>query len=129
MRTITPVPTAVTAFIGRAKRGPVNDPVVCNSFADFEQVFGGLWLDSALGFAVCDFFLNGGRQAVIVRIYHPAAPEEAGRATLAVGNLTLQARSPGVWGNAWLRGLRCPMHRSQNSWLIVTRLPQTPCFT
>jgi uncharacterized protein len=99
VRAITPVPTAVTAFIGRAKRGPVNDPVMCNSFADFEQVFGGLWLDSTLGFAVRDFFLNGGSQAVIVRIYHPAAPEEAGRATLAVGNLTLKAGSPGAWGN------------------------------
>jgi uncharacterized protein len=99
VRTIAPVPTATTAFIGRAKRGPVNDPVLCNGFADFEQFFGGLWLDSTLGFAVRDFFLNGGSQAVIVRIYHPAAPKEAGRATLAVGNLTLKARSPGAWGN------------------------------
>ncbi len=99
VHTIIPVPTATTAFIGRAKRGPVDDPVVCNSYADFERFFGGLWLHGTLGFAVRDFFLNGGSQAVIVRLYHPAAPEGAGRATLAVGNLTLKARSPGAWGN------------------------------
>jgi hypothetical protein len=103
VHTITPVPTTTTAFIGRTKRGPVNDPVVCNGFADFEQAFGGLWSDSRLGFAVRDFFLNGGSQAVIVRVNHAddttVAPEEAGRATLAVGNLTLKAKSPGLWGN------------------------------
>ena len=70
VRTITPVETATTAFIGRALRGPVNQPVICNSYADFERVFGGLWLESKLGYAVNHFFLNGGSKAVIVRIIH-----------------------------------------------------------
>jgi hypothetical protein len=72
VRTIVGVATSITAFIGRAKRGPVDDPVTINGFADFERIFGGLWNESRLGFAVRDFFLNGGGQAVIVRLFHPA---------------------------------------------------------
>jgi hypothetical protein len=39
-----------------------------NSFADFERLYGGLWAQSTLGYAVQQFFLNGGSQALIVRI-------------------------------------------------------------
>ena len=70
MRTITGVATSITAFIGRAQRGPVNKATTINSFGDFERIFGGLWVDSTLGFAVRDFYLNGGSQAIIVRLYH-----------------------------------------------------------
>ena len=70
VRTITGVATSITAFIGRARRGPVNKATTINSFGDFERIFGGLWADSALGYAVRDFYLNGGSQAIIVRLYH-----------------------------------------------------------
>ena len=40
VRTITGVPTSVTAFIGRAVRGSVNDPVPLFSYGDYERVFG-----------------------------------------------------------------------------------------
>src|SRR5215212_321300 len=71
VRTITGVATSITAFVGRAKRGPVNEPVTVNSFGEFERVFGGLWRDSPLSYAVRDFYLNGGSQALIVRLFHP----------------------------------------------------------
>jgi uncharacterized protein len=77
VRAITGVATSITAFIGRARRGPVNEAVTINSFTDFEKTFGGLWLSSALGFTVRDFFLNGGSQAIIVRLYHTPAPPPA----------------------------------------------------
>jgi len=106
VRTITPVATATTAFIGRARRGPVNTPIVINGFGDFQTRFGGLWEKSKLGFAVRDFFLNGGGQAVIVRVFHPDAkakpedPEPASKAQLALpGGLVLEAAEPGSWGN------------------------------
>jgi len=67
VRTITGVATSITAFVGRALRGPTNEAITINSYGDFERTFGGLWLESALGFAVRDFFLNGGAQAIIVR--------------------------------------------------------------
>ena len=36
VRTITGVTTSITAFIGRAASGPTDDPVLINSWADFE---------------------------------------------------------------------------------------------
>jgi phage tail sheath protein FI len=70
VRTITGVATSITALIGRALRGPVNQPVTINGYADFENAFGGLWAQSTLGYAVRDFFLNGGSQAIIVRLFN-----------------------------------------------------------
>jgi hypothetical protein len=79
VRTITGVATSITAFIGRALRGPVNKAVTINSYGDFERIFGGLWLESTLGYAVRDFYLNGGSQAIIVRLYHPYFASRADR--------------------------------------------------
>jgi hypothetical protein len=75
VRTITGVATSITAFIGRALRGPTDEPVAINSYADFERIFGGLWVKSTLGYAVRDFYLNGGARAIIVRLYHPSLSE------------------------------------------------------
>ena len=72
VHTITGVATSITAFIGRAKRGPVNVATTINSYGDFESNFGGLWEQSTFGFAVRDFYLNGGSQAVIVRLFNPS---------------------------------------------------------
>ena len=64
--------TARTAFVGRTLRGPVNRPVLITSFAEFQHVFGGLWQPSPLGYAVEQFFDNGGREALIVRVVNGA---------------------------------------------------------
>jgi phage tail sheath protein FI len=71
VRTIVGVATSITAFIGRALRGPVNEATTINSYGDFERTFGGLWVESKLGYAVRDFYLNGGSQAIIVRLIDP----------------------------------------------------------
>ena len=65
---INGVATSITAFIGSALRGPTELPGSVNSFADFEQLYGGLWAQSTLGYAVQQFFLNGGSRALIVRV-------------------------------------------------------------
>jgi uncharacterized protein len=65
---INGVATSITAFIGSALRGPTELPGSVNSFADFERLYGGLWAQSTLGYAVRQFFLNGGSQALIVRV-------------------------------------------------------------
>ena len=75
VRTITGVATSITAFIGRARRGPVNEAKTINSYGDFERIFGGLWTQSMLGFPVRDFYLNGGSRAIIVRLYRPEFKE------------------------------------------------------
>jgi phage tail sheath protein FI len=65
---ISGVATSITAFIGSALRGTTELPGSLNSFADFERLYGGLWAQSTLGYAVQQFFLNGGSQALIVRV-------------------------------------------------------------
>jgi phage tail sheath protein FI len=79
VRTIVGVATSITAFIGRATRGPVNEATIINSFGDFERIFGGLDLDSTMSYAVRDFYLNGGSQAIIVRLYKPFFKDESTR--------------------------------------------------
>ena len=94
-QSIAEAPTAVTAFVGRCLRGPVNRAVSVSSFNEFQRVFGGLWQPSTLSYAVEQFFENGGRAAVIVRVVNGArcctirlpAGEEA---------LVLQALAPGT---------------------------------
>ncbi len=95
VRTIVGVATSIAAFIGRAERGTENEPVPLSSFADYERRFGGLGVDYPLSYAVRDFFLNGGSQALVVRL----AKSPAAAATLDVGGLTLKAASSGAWGN------------------------------
>ncbi|HUR04618.1 MAG TPA: phage tail sheath subtilisin-like domain-containing protein [Nonomuraea sp.] len=73
VRTITAVATSITAFLGRTRRGPVNQATIVNGFAEYQRLFGGLWRDSTVSFAVRDFFANGGGQAVIVRLVDSTA--------------------------------------------------------
>lgn len=81
VRTITGVATSITAFVGRTLRGPTDasGPVFITSYGGFERTFGGLWEKSPLSFAVRDFYLNGGSQAVIVRLFHPTFADDAER--------------------------------------------------
>src|SRR5215831_12109537 len=106
VRTIPGVATSITAFIGLAPRGPVNEPTTINSFGDYERQFGGLSVDSTMSYAVRDFYLNGGSQAIIVRLYNSPPPEsppvpEVATITLSAtgGSLVLEAASPGAWGS------------------------------
>ncbi|MFI0793725.1 phage tail sheath family protein [Micromonospora rubida] len=94
VRTITGVATSIAAFVGRTRRGPENTAVVINSFADFERLFGGLWHESTVGFAVRDFFTNGGAQAVVVRLTRNATA-----AAFDIGGLLLAANGAGAWGD------------------------------
>jgi uncharacterized protein len=91
---IVRMPTATTGFVGRALRGPVDRPVRVRSFAEYQQVFGGLWQPSMLAYAVEQYFDNGGHEAVVVRVVNGGRP-----ATISLpcsgATLTLEALSPG----------------------------------
>jgi len=130
---ITGVPTSITAFVGRALRGPTNTATTVTSAPDFGRQFGGLAYGYPMSYAVRDFFANGGGQAVIVRVWSggsassatsvsssslsgassgsssssssfalPTQADGIARTNLAdpdtIG-LTLEAQSPGTWGN------------------------------
>jgi len=98
VRTITGVATSITAFLGRTLIGPINEPVMINSYGDFERQFGGLGVDYPLSYAVRDFYLNGGSQAIIVRLYKNPATAGDAKASFTVDDLSLVAKSPGAWG-------------------------------
>ena len=129
VRTITGVATSIAAFVGRAAKGPTDLAVTVTSWDEFVRTFGGLSLDNPMAFAVRDFYLNGGAQAVIVRAYKmpvpaappappappgppgppgppappapPAAPAVGtpGAAQLDAKGLALEAASPGTWAD------------------------------
>ena len=101
VRTITGVATSITAFIGRAAKGPIDadpdGPVLINSYGDYERNFGALDPAYPMGYAVRDFYLNGGAQAIIVRLYEGDAGKA--KANFDITNLTLEAASAGNWAN------------------------------
>jgi phage tail sheath protein FI len=92
VRTIVGVATSITAFLGRALRGPTDEPITINSFGDFTRTFGDLDVDYPMSYAVRDFYLNGGQQAIIVRLAKNAAASKN-------ADLKLEAASPGAWGD------------------------------
>src|SRR4051794_24419077 len=92
VRPITGVATSITAFIGATVSGPENKPTVVNGYADYQRIFGGLSARSTVSFAVRDFFLNGGGQAVVVRLTNGGSAS-----TIDVSGLHHVAASSGSW--------------------------------
>jgi len=104
VRVIAGVPTSITAFVGRVRRGPVDTPTRVQGFGDYVRRFGNLWSESPMGYAVSHFFGNGGSDGMIVRVHNPSAPGADDRADAIVPAdggtaMTLFAANPGVWGN------------------------------
>ena len=103
VRTITGVATSITAFIGWSARGPVDRAQRVLSWPDFERSFGGLDSRSLLGYAVYQFFGNGGSDAYVIRLtdqaslaslVHPPGPPPPN-----VDRLTITAKNPGLWAH------------------------------
>jgi len=81
-------------FLGRTERGPINEPVAVESFPEYCRYFGGHLADGAVSHAVHDFFVHGGRRAVIVRVANRARRARLDLPTDA-DPLRLEARYPG----------------------------------
>jgi phage tail sheath protein FI len=106
VHTITGVATSIAAFVGWAPKGPTNKAVLVQSWPQYQTLFGGLYPNVYMGYAVNQFFGNGGSQAYIVRIVDTTSgspPGSTGAATAflstKINGLTLHASSPGDWGN------------------------------
>src|SRR5262249_57738458 len=74
VHTITGVATSIAAFAGWAPQGPVTKAVLVESWSDFARQFGGLSSGNYLGYAVNQFFANGGQQADILPLGAPPPP-------------------------------------------------------
>jgi phage tail sheath protein FI len=68
VRTIAGVSTSVAVFIGQAAWGPVNEPVLCLNYTEFQRTFTSDVTQGDLARAVKLFFLNGGTQSYIMRV-------------------------------------------------------------
>lgn len=118
VRPIAGVATSITAMVGRTRQGPVNFPVRIQSMGDYQRVFGELWRESPLSYAVMHFFQNGGIDAVIVRVTHALEDGDPGEDTttatvtlrqdpddaasaiwLELETATKDRLNPGTWGN------------------------------
>ena len=89
--------TSITAFVGSCARGPTNKAVSeLPSLDDFERKFGNLDWKFSLPFQVSQFFRNGGKESIIVRVTHA----DAIKSTIDAGGLMLQASGEGKWGDS-----------------------------
>ena len=70
VRGIPALPTSVAGAVGITERGPIDEAVLCTSFEEFEQRFGGVTQNSDLALAAMGFFENGGSQLWVVRTVH-----------------------------------------------------------
>lgn len=59
---------SIALFVGWAASGPANQAQPVKSFADYQRDFGPLDRRSALGYAVQQFFGNGGSEAYVLRL-------------------------------------------------------------
>lgn len=100
VKTITGVGTSIAVFIGRAKSGPLNEPVLCSNFEVFEKTFSSEYAGSDMVRAVRLFFENCGRKCYVMRIAEGAAQSSVklkneGRNDV----LEVKARSYGTCGD------------------------------
>ena len=74
------VSTSTAGFVGMTERGPLNNPTLVTSFAEYQRTFGGYLGDDFkefrfLPYAVEGFFSNGGQRAYITRVALKSKPE------------------------------------------------------
>jgi phage tail sheath protein FI len=93
VRTISGVSTSTALFVGWAARGATDRARRLTSFADYEREYGGLDSRTLLGYAVRQFYDNGGSDAYVLRI----TENDAVTATTSIDDLDISASSPGAW--------------------------------
>jgi uncharacterized protein len=74
VHTITGVSTSLTAFVGTAPTGPVDQLTRIQSFGEYARIFGGVDPSSEMSYAVMQFFLNGGSDSWVIRVAAGATP-------------------------------------------------------
>ncbi len=119
--TITGVATSIGAFVGWAPQGPVTEATLVESWSDYVAQFGGLDTRSWLGYAVNQFFANGGSECYIIRLVwavgmeggvnSPVASATALAAGVGYATGTITATLNGVAGTITL-GVGTPVLQS-----------------
>jgi Bacteriophage tail sheath protein len=109
-RPIEGVGTSTAAFVGYTVKGPMAAPTLIFKWDTYDDQFGGLRdtgksaQGDPMGFAVYNFFLNGGAAAYIVRVARDGTADAAEGFLLNPGDagqiIQFTAVNPGEWGNA-----------------------------
>jgi len=84
------VSTSTAGFIGLAEKGPLDQPTLVTSFAEYQRIFGGYLNElkmkdsddkniymGFLPYAVEGFFANGGKRAYVIRVASNAVSAES----------------------------------------------------
>ncbi len=122
VHTITGVATSIAAFVGWAAAGPTSNATLVQSFSDFANQFDGLDSRSLLGYAVNQFFGNGGQQAYIVRLVatNAAVGSIAVPASGGGNAFTANAIDAGQWSSLYgVRIVQNPSDPTRFSLLVV----------
>jgi phage tail sheath protein FI len=126
VRTITGVATSIAAFVGWAPKGLTDKAQLVLSWPDFYRQLGGLDARSKLGYAVSQFFMNGGQQAYIIRL----AATDAAAGTLTLGTapnaITVTAANQGAWANNYAITIKGQGGTSTRFRLQVVYVPPSP---
>lgn len=110
--------THIAGFVGIANRGPLDVPVMLQSWAEFVEVYGAT-SEGYLARAVEGFFLNGGKSCYVVRVarrprdderlepHHALQAERVLRDAWDKPTLRVLALNEGRWGNSvWVKTTR-----------------------
>jgi phage tail sheath protein FI len=103
------VGTSTAAFVGYTTKGPMSEPIRITRWDAYDDQFGGLRdtgmasQGDPMGFAVYNFFLNGGTTAYVVRITQEGSADAAEGFLINPENanqiIEFTAVNPGEWGN------------------------------
>jgi hypothetical protein len=123
----SPLRSDVAAFLGRTRRGPVNQPIRVEGWRGYLRVFGGLWKDASTTYAIRGYFENGGDVAYVVRLcgagsqpsstlWKVGKVDNTGQwtadspAVFTYAQYRIVATSPGKWANGTRVTLRYRLH-------------------
>ena len=112
-KSIEGVSTSTAAFVGAARRGPIDGtPELLTSETAFERIYGSPArlqigsnaLPNYLALAVKAFFDEGGKRLYVARVFEPNSDTDTGVAATTISGtgasaVQLQARAPGSGGN------------------------------
>jgi uncharacterized protein len=104
-RPIAASPTNIAAFIGQTERGPLLTPKRLTGWNDYLETFGDFMEGSYTAESVYGFFRNGGSECFVVRASVGKAALWNLRDSHGKTVLTVNAVSPGPWGNNLLPAL------------------------
>lgn len=109
VRPIEGVGTSTAAFVGYTTKGPMGEPTLIFKWDTYDDQFGGLRdtgksaQGDPMGFAVYNFFLNGGTAAYIVRVTQDGTADAAEGFLVNPNDasqiIQFTAANPGEWGN------------------------------